>query len=141
MSSEPVDLAKTPEFAVEEARHNENVVIFHAVTGPFRPFDPDTAVLEEAYRYHTMLLEGEGSSAAPALGQIWRWNNVVDGTELPVRHERRSLSVGDVVAIRTEGGVWHYHSVEPLGWEGPWDYEIINAALLRGQTFDPFEGL
>lgn len=46
-----------------------------------------------------------------ALEEIWRDNNVVDGDELPVRHQVRSLSVGDFVTVL--GEAW---TVEIFGW-------------------------
>lgn len=59
-------------------------------------------ILVEAYTYQTFDDE---------LDAIWRQNNAVDGTEVNVQNEARSLSVGDVVGIN--GVLW---LVESLGW-------------------------
>lgn len=159
MSNEPVDLSKTPEFAIEEARkrtipdsggiggqpirvdENPNVVIFHNIDGMFLSFDPDSSKIEEAYRYRSEHYIGEGKQRRPDLEAVFRWNNVIDGTELPAKLGKRSLSVGDVVGVCTDGHIWEYYSVEPTGWGGPFTYVQVGDAAIRGANFDPFEGL
>jgi hypothetical protein len=111
---------------------SHNVAIYHAMP-MFRPFDPESSILSLAYSYETTALD---------LEQIWRWNNVVDGTEaeLPVKHKKRSLSVGDVVGIRHRDGTTTYHEVKGSGWERV-DPDQVDRALERWKEWDPFEGL
>ena len=110
----------------------DNIRILHAVAHPFRPFT-EVASLEEAYTY---------ASTDTGLESIFRWNNTVDGDEREVNTSRnkRSLSVGDVVGIRSFDGEWTYHAVAPIGWEAV-SSEAVDRALERGKDFDPFEGL
>ena len=112
----------------------DNIRILHAIGGHlFRPFDPERSQLEEAYTYQ---------SAVTDLEQIFRWNNTVDGDEREVNtsKQRRSLSVGDVVGLRTFDGGWEYHAVAPMGYE-PLSSTVVDQALEKGKNYDPFVGL
>lgn len=86
------------------------VTIYHAVSmlDGYKPKGEDVnhAGWRRAYSYDTTRVE---------LEEIFRDNNVVDGDELPVQKETRSLSVGDVV-VKHEADL-KYHLVEPTGWE------------------------
>lgn len=66
------------------------------------------------------------------LEQIYRDNNAVDGTEQNVIHERRSLSVGDVVVVGDEA-----HKVARMGFE-PVDPAVV-ARALKNNPADGFE--
>lgn len=110
------------------------VLIYHEMASPFTGFRPESATLELAYSYETVVPTG-----LYPLEAVWRDNNAVTGDEQNVIHHKRSLSVGDVVAlVRTDGT--SYHAVEAIGWK-ELSHDEVHAALERGKTFDPFEGL
>lgn len=110
------------------------VLIYHEMANPFMRWRGEAAVLELAYSYETVV----PTNLYP-LEAVWRDNNVVHGDEQPVKHQKRSLSAGDVVALVRADGT-SYHAVEPIGWK-ELTHDEVHAALERGKTFDPFEGL
>ena len=72
----------------------------------FRPFKAGDVM---TYKYEYPVTEGYGTEDA------WRDNNVVHGNEFPVKHETRSLSVGDGVVF-TIGFETFFYVVEPFGF-------------------------
>lgn len=97
------------------------VTIYHNISEqprfePYKKHDP----MRRAYTYIT---------AGYDLATIWRENNVVDGTEMPARHNTRSLSVGDAVMIVTDRAV-ECHTVEPLGWDEVALYDLHVSEVL-----------
>lgn len=79
----------------------------------------------EAYSYETDRTQ---------LAEIWRDNNAVDGTEVNVKHQMRSLSVGDIVKV----GHGHW-LVRPMGWEnvpGPKLTQMITQDQRRQMKID-----
>jgi hypothetical protein len=90
------------------------VTIYHGYDGSGRmvfPYDngarPDIAV--EAYTYEMSdLLNNDPNEI---LEVVWRYNNVVDGTEAPVIFGTRSLSIGDIVGLDET-----LYLVEGTGW-------------------------
>lgn len=106
----------------------DNVRILHANRFGY----PEQEGIREVYTYTTEMTD---------LEQIWRWNNVVDGSEVPARQGHRSLSVGDIVGVLDfESGDWTYHKVKRIGWDKLSPLEV-DQLLEKGREFDPFAGL
>jgi hypothetical protein len=110
---------------------NVRVTVFHKMGETlFRPYaagDP----LAKRYSYGTHLdMASEFKNRERILDDVWRENNVVDGTEVPTEYRTRSLSVGDVFVMDygddsvTEA--WCAESVgfEPVLMEDLWSSQV-----------------
>lgn len=109
---------------------SHNVRIYH-ITPMFRAEVTEETHLRLAYGYW---------SPNTDLEYLWRWNNLVDGNEEPARHKSRSLSVGDIVGVRSFDDKWTHHQVLGAGWQ-PVAGELVDQLLERGKAWDPFKGL
>ena len=91
------------------------VTIYHQVDGGmFQEFDAETSHLTLAYSYVDEEWYAEADTVDPTvyLERVFRQNNAVDGNEINVQKNRRSLSVGDVVCLPDNT----YYTVGSIGW-------------------------
>lgn len=107
------------------------VTIYHQVDGGmFREFDAETSRLELAYAYVDEAWDDEADTVDPTvyLERVFRQNNAVDGTEINVQKNKRSLSVGDVVGLPNDT----YFTVSGLGWN---EVSEIDVGLAQTSKF------
>lgn len=93
------------------------IVIYHGTSPNYlaRSWEPGDPI-EAVYCYVTLHEpDGPAGDVAVMLRRIYRENNAVDGWELNVKAQERSLSVGDVVLIATaeQATAW---ACAPVGW-------------------------
>ena len=92
------------------------ITIYHRLADEGIGWDEFSAgdTLETAYAYvdEEWDEEADGVDPLPFLGDVYRNNNAVDGTEINVQKGKRSLSVGDVVGLPNAA----YYTVLRMGW-------------------------
>ena len=109
------------------------VTIYHQVDeGMFREFDAQTSRLERTYTYVDEAWDDEADPVDPTvfLERVFRRNNAVDGSEINVQKDKRSLSVGDVVGLPDNT----YFAVSGLGWN-----EVSEIDVGLAQTSSMYE--
>ena len=88
----------------------------------------DSVEFELAYTYGSFLAQ---DNASADLEKIWRENNLVDGHEVNALLEKRSLSVGDVIAVGDHNLFTGENVFEVLGGGfGPVTVSRVKLALI-----------
>jgi hypothetical protein len=111
------------------------VTIYHGYEADGRMVSglDDTAlpeILVEKYTYET---------ERTTLDEIYRDNQAVDGTEQNIKHEARSLSIGDIIGFRS--GVKDGLSIGVPVWRTPETHTAVVTYGFVGLTADEFDGI